>query len=273
MTPHKGNIRTGELLPVLDRATHEELEPIVAALGRSFGFNIKDDPQYESCRHNLTLMTFSIANELCCAGGNSFVNFVRGWGMDPIRGFGWDGAKGPPYSEVLHDVCRVMNVRVERRAGVLANEEKLLRDVVERVWNEMAPKEREEVVRAAEAELKNAGKKFEAQSGSKLWTLPFGLLAAQIGARLAGFIVYQVAVQVANAAARQLLGQGLKFATNAAIARAVSVAIGPAGWAFSILWAAADLAGPSYRALAPAVFHVAVLRQSMLWAGEEDMAT
>jgi hypothetical protein len=45
MTPHKGDIRSGELLPVLERATHEELEPIVEALGRSFGINVKNDPQ------------------------------------------------------------------------------------------------------------------------------------------------------------------------------------------------------------------------------------
>jgi uncharacterized protein YaaW (UPF0174 family) len=193
--------------------------------------------------------------------------------MDRMRGFGWDGCEGPPYAEVLHDVCRVMKVKVRRQDGVLANEEKLLHDVVERVWNEMSPKEREEVTRAAESELRNAGKKFGEQSGSKLWTLPFGLLAAQIQARLAGFIVYQVAVQVANATARQLVGHGLKFAVNAAITRAVAVVIGPAGWAFSVLWAAVDLAGPSYRGLAPAVFQVAVLRQSMLWADEEGMET
>lgn len=246
--------RDEDLLPVLQRATHEDLDAIAEALDRSWDVRIKADERFRSARHDLRAAAEAIEEHILRAGGNSFRNWCRGG--------------GPPYGEVLRGVCGVMRVEVSEGGTVLEMEEALLRTVVERAWEGMTPREREEIVRAANSELGAAGREFDEQRGSALWVLPLSVLAAQIGARLAGFVVYQVASQVANAVARQLLGHGLKLAANAALARAVAAAIGPIGWAASAVWMAVDIAGPSYKGLAPAVFHVAVLRQRLLWADE-----
>jgi uncharacterized protein YaaW (UPF0174 family) len=166
-----------------------------------------------------------------------------------------------------------MSVEVPNDMGALAMEEKLLRDVMERIWEAMTPQEREEAVRAAEGQLDAAGRKFAETSGSKLWLLPFSALVTQIGLKMAGFIVYQVALQVANIAARQVLTGGLTLAANAALARGVAVFIGPIGWAATGVWTAVEVLGPSYRGLAPAVFQIALLRQKLLWQEDEETTT
>lgn len=258
MTGRTRNLRSGDLLPVLRRASHADLELIVEALDRSWDVRIKADPRYQRADHNLTIIPEVIADYITRAGGNA----VRNW---------WRGG-GPDYAEILRDVCEVMDVEVPPGMAVLPMEEELLHDVMERIWEAMTPKEREEVVRAAEGQLRATGRHFAQTPGGKMWLLPFSALAAQIGLKLAGFIVYQVALQVANAAARQLLKSGLTLAANAALARGIAVVIGPVGWAVTAVWTAVDALGPSYRGLAPAVFHVAALRQTFLWEDEDEEA-
>lgn len=255
MTGRIRNLRGGDLLTVLRRATHADLKLIVEALDRSWDVRIKADPRYQRADHNLTIIPEVIGDYITRAGGNA----VRNW---------WRGG-GPDYAEVLRDVCEVMDVEVPPGMAVLAMEEKLLHDVMERIWEAMTPQEREEVVRAAEGQLQATGRRFAQTPGGKMWLLPFSALAAQIGLKMAGFIVYQVAVQVANAAARQVLKSGLTLAANAALARGIAVVIGPVGWAVTAVWTAVDALGPSYRGLAPAVFHVAALRQKFLWEDDD----
>jgi len=252
MADCRGDIRTGGLLPVLQRASHDELNVVVEALDRSWDVRIKADDRFRRAQHKLTIIPHVIEEYLLRAGGNSFRNWWRGG--------------GPPYAEVVRDICGIMGAQVGSADSVLQMEETLLKTVVERVWSELSPKQREDIARAAEIELDMSRGMFEEKSGSNLWMLPLSMLAAQIGARLTRFIVYQVALQVSQIATRQLFGQGLRLAAGAALTRVIAVAIGPIGWVASATWMAVDLAGPSYRGLAPAVFQVAVLRQQMLWS-------
>ena len=59
-----------------------------------------------------------------------------------------------------------------------------------------------------------------------------------------GLPTYQVAVIVANAVAKALLGHRLKLATNAALTRTMGIFAGPIGWALTGLWTLIDVAGP-----------------------------
>jgi uncharacterized protein YaaW (UPF0174 family) len=248
--------KQGSLTAVLELATHAELDCIVEALDRSWDSLVKAESLYQSYKDDWTRCPFYVEHHLLRAGGNSFRNIVR------------DG--GPPYPEVLRDVCRVVKVDVADTDDVTAMEENFLRDIVERAWHDMTPEQREEIARAAKDELGLAEDQLSSL-GSMSWTLPFSMIAAQLGTRLAGFIVYKVAVQVANIAARQVFGQGLRLAANAALTRAIGVALGPIGWIASIGWLAIDIAGPSYKGLAPAVFYVAVIRQRLLWQEVQDV--
>lgn len=248
------DIRSGRLLPVLQRASHDDLYAIVKHLNRAWDVFIRTDERVQLAQHDLTAVPHVIEEYMLRAGGNSFANLYRGG--------------GPGYDEVLRDVCKVMRVTVEPDLSNVAIEGKLLLEVMDRVWKAMSPDNQRKVLEEAEAQLRAAGKEFRTAGSGALWALPFAVLGAQLGAQLMGFLVYQVAVQVANAIARQMLGQGLALAANAALVRVIAVAIGPIGWIASGAWLAIDLAGPSYKGLAPAVFNVAVLRQGMLLADE-----
>lgn len=86
------------------------------------------------------------------------------------------------------------------------------------------------------------------------------MAAVQSAIKLGGFASYKVAVIVANAVARALLGRGLSFAANAALTRWIGVFAGPIGWAVTIAWTALDIAGPAYRVTIPAVIQIAYMR-------------
>lgn len=69
--------------------------------------------------------------------------------------------------------------------------------------------------------------------------------ALQMAIRRGGFASYKIALIVANAIARALLGRGLSLAANAALVRWLSVFAGPIGWAITAAWTAFDIAGPA----------------------------
>lgn len=238
----KGDLRSGELLPVLKRASHDELKLIVEALNRSWDVQIKSDPKYQRAAHNLTIIPEVIADHITRAGGHAFANIVR-------------GGQGPSYAEVLRDVCDVMKVEVRKGTSLLATEEKLLRDVCERVWNAMSPDERRKALGHTRPGLGPAEEHFRKASEDGWAGMPFSSLMAQLAARLIA------------AVARQLL---LAAGGETALTRAVGALFGPVGLAASAIWAAADAFGPSYRGVAPAVFHIASLRQRFLWAENGD---
>lgn len=258
MATQKDDLRSGELLPVLKRASHDDLMQIVEALDRSWDVRIKSDARYQQSASDLTRNPEVIADYVTRAGGNAVRNWMR--------------SGGPSYAEVLRDVCGVMKVKVPKDMGAFQMEEKLLREVMERVWDAMTPEEREQIVRDVDTQMNATKRKFGNASGSNLWLLPFSALAGQIGLKMAGFIVYRVALQVANMAAKQAIGKGLTFAANAVLMRSIAVVIGPIGWGVTAAWTAVDAVGPSYRGLAPAVFHIAALRQRFLWQEDEETA-
>lgn len=124
--------------------------------------------------------------------------------------------------------------------------------LIESAYGKMTPQEREDLLRSLG--ISNA-------SGVP-GAFPFMAVQAAIGA--GGFVAYQVAVIVANAVARALLGRGLSLATNAALTRALGVFAGPIGWALTAVWAAVDVASPAYRVVIPCVVQVALIRQAGL---------
>ena len=68
--------------------------------------------------------------------------------------------------------------------------------------------------------------------GTGIGSLPKALpvAALQIAIRASGFLAYKLALIVANAIARAILGRGLALATNAALTRGIAVFAGPIGW-------------------------------------------
>ena len=175
-----------------------------------------------------------IAAELQCFGANTLVTFGR-------RG------KGVLYEEILHDVCGKMKVNFNKNSSVAVVEANLLMKVLTDALGEMSTSDLKDVCK--ELDLKTTNLTGEAVAA-----------ALQILIKQAGFGAYKVAVIVANAVAKQMIGRGLSFAANAALARTIGILAGPIGWAITALWTVIDIAGAAYRVTIPATIMVAYLR-------------
>lgn len=175
-----------------------------------------------------------IAEELQKFGGNTFANNLRGYGV--------------LYREILCDVCDMMKVNYNKNAETVVIEQNLLMKILEKSMEKMSKEE-----------LKQLSKDLNLKTTN---FTPQAIMAAiQIAISQGGFLVYQISVIVANAVVKALLGQGLTFAANAALTRAISIFAGPIGWVITGAWTAITIAGPAYRVTVPAVIHIAYLRQ------------
>lgn len=179
----------------------------------------------------------AIAHEISAFGGNTLINLFRGGGV--------------PYLEVVKDVADHLKVNANSSADVPFIEEGIMRKLLTDSFAKMSDAERQAVL--AELNVPN------------LSSLGPGATAAALGgAKLAGFATYKIALIVANAVAKAILGKGLSLATNAAITRAVGVMLGPIGWVITGLWTIADFASPAYRVTVPCVVQIAYIRQKAL---------
>lgn len=178
-----------------------------------------------------------IAAELQCFGANTFATMFR-------------GGEGVLYKEVLTDACDKMDVNFNSNASVDVIEMNLLMKILTDSMENMSPEELQEIV--TDLNLKTTSMSKQAV-----------IAALQAGVRFSGFAAYKVALIVANAVAKALLGRGLTLAANASLTRAMGIFAGPIGWAVTALWTVFDIAGPAFRVTMPCVVQVAFLRAKM----------
>lgn len=180
-----------------------------------------------------------IAAEIQCFGANSLLTMLR-------------GGKGIQYREILTDVCDKTGAKYDAKDKTSEIEEKLLLKLLKDALAKMSDIDRAEFA------------KIVGISNLKTFT-PAGLTAAlQIAFKAGGFQSYQLALIVANAVSRAILGRGLGLAANATLMRTASLLAGPLGWALTGAWTVGDIAGPAYRVTMPSVIQVAVLRRKYL---------
>lgn len=184
----------------------------------------------------LQFMWEDIAKELSRYGGNTIMNIFRGYGV--------------PYREILIDVCKKMKVNFNKKSPVEVIELHLLEKILLDSLENMSIEELEKLM--AEMNIPTQGLGRQAM-----------VATIQIAIKRGGFASYKIAVIVANAICRFLLGRGLSFAANAALTRYLSIFAGPIGWGINIVWAAIDIAGPAYRVTIPAVVQIAYIRAKM----------
>lgn len=180
--------------------------------------------------------------ELQCYGANSFITIFR-------------GGKGVLYREILCDVCDKAKVNYNKKSPVERIEGELLKKILTQAIEKMDMSELESIASELESIAKDAK-----ISTAKGLTKQGAIAATQAAVLAGGFGSYQLALIVANAVAKQVLGSGLSLAANATLTRAISVFAGPIGWVITGLWTALDLAGAAYRVTTPAVIQVAFLR-------------
>lgn len=184
----------------------------------------------------LQLMWQDIAEESLRYGGNTFMNFLRGHGVE--------------YDEMLKDVCDKMKVNYNKKSSVEMIEYNLLQKILVDSLENMSVEELKKLM--AEMNIPNQG--FGKQAF---------IAALQIAIKRGGFSAYKMAVIVANAVSKALLGRGLAMASNAALTRWLSIFAGPIGWSVTAIWTAIDIAGPAYRVTIPSVIQIAYMRAKM----------
>ena len=175
-----------------------------------------------------------VAAEIQCFGANTLATLLR-------------GGEGVLYREVLTDVCDKMKVNYNSGSSIETIELHLLMKVLTDSMKEMSPEELEAVC-------------DDLDLSPMRYTPEAVTIALQTAIRFGGFLPYRIALIVANAVAKALIGRGLSLAANAALTRLMSAFAGPIGWTLSAAWLLADVAGPAYRITVPAVIMVAYLR-------------
>ncbi|RYU47762.1 DUF3944 domain-containing protein [Aliivibrio finisterrensis] len=177
-----------------------------------------------------------IAGELQHFGGDTLANLFRRSGVE--------------YREILIDVCKKLKIKTDYKADVVDIEQALFAKLFNDSWEKMSESEK--------AELRK-----ELKIDASL-TSSAALAAIIVAIRMGGFMSYQIAIIVANAVAKTLLGQGLALATNAGLARAIGIFAGPIGIAITVLLSVPAISGPAFRVTLPAVVQIAAIRQQML---------
>lgn len=193
--------------------------------------------------NKLPLMYDAIAVELLCFGGNTFRNIIRGG--------------GPSYRTVLTDVCKKMKVNFNRNASIETIENNLLEKIFLTSLDQMTEEQLKNLMDEMDVPTKGFGKQAM-------------IAALQIAIKKGGFASYKIAMIVANAICRLLLGRGLSLSANAALARSLCVFAGPIGWVVTAVWTILDIAGPAYRVTIPAVIQVAYMRANMQYRQIEE---
>lgn len=221
-----------DLNPVLEKANDEDLLPLVGYMLNKFSNAIDTDERYKENPEKPTEYADLLADEIRLFGGNTFANLARGEGVS--------------YKEVVCDVADRLKVSYNKESTVERIESLIIQKIFEDSLEKMSDEEKASV-------MKDLGIK----------DIPVGasaIMIMQALIKMGGFTSYKIAVIVANAIAKFIVGRGLPLAANAFLTKALSIFAGPIGWVVSGIWMALDIAGPSYKVTIPCVIHVAMLR-------------
>jgi uncharacterized protein YaaW (UPF0174 family) len=197
-----------------------------------------------------------VAQEIRAFGGNTLTNVYRdvrssipfGSLLDKVLP---DVDATIAYDEVVKDVASHLKVPFDKSDDILVVEDGILRKILRDSFEKMSPEERAAVLKELNV--------------SDLSMLGPAAGAALIAAgRVGGFATYKLALIVANAVSKALLGRGLPLVVNATVSRTIGVLLGPIGWVVTGVWTLADMASPAYRVTVPCVIQIAYMRQKAI---------
>lgn len=214
-----------DLIPLLQGASSDDVSVLVGFIRKA-----------NLCQLPAHVEPDDVSAEIQKFGGNTIINMFR-------------GGLGVGYREIVRDVAGKLGISYNASTPVVTIEGQIQIKVLEKAYEKMTAEERAALLDEIGAD----------HAGGIPNALP--VIAIQAAIRLGGFAAYRIALIVANAVARQILGQGLRLAANAGISRALGALAGPIGWAVTVIWTLFDIAGPAYRVTIPCVLQVAYIRQ------------
>lgn len=173
---------------------------------------------------------------------------LRKYGSNTVKTLVFQG-EPDTYEEILHRVCRKMNVDTEEQASVPEVERALLTTVCEQT-----------TCKLTEGKLRDLADDLGIQHKRVSRQMLVGMLMTAIrsNVRIFARLSYYIATRVAN----MLLGRNMMSLGIGSMGRMLGIASGPAGWAALAAWTISDIASPAYRVCVPAVFQVAAMRMS-----------
>lgn len=187
-----------------------------------------------------------IMTEIQEFGGNTFMNMFR--------------RSGVTYRELLQDVADRMKVEYKKNTSTSALESGIYLKIMSDAFAKMSDDEIKEMMEDFGLDSPELAKAAGISNSASLPKAALATATMQFLLGQGGFATYKATVMIANVVWKILFGHGLAFATNAALTKALSVLIGPIGWAIAGVWTALDIAGPAYRVTVPVVIQVACLR-------------
>lgn len=135
MTDALDRVQKGDLYALLALCTKDELDPLVNPILDKWSNFLVIDECYKRFQPDHTKYHKVIGDEIRLYGGNSARNIMR-------------GNEGPPYAEIVVDVCRKLDVPFEE-GNTVRNEGNLLDIFLERRWRSLSSAEREKLTAAA----------------------------------------------------------------------------------------------------------------------------
>ncbi|WP_051822138.1 ubiquinol-cytochrome C chaperone family protein [Desulfonatronum thiodismutans] len=244
------------LTELFGACSDEDLIPIRDYILKARTNGLIFDERYKKQPNFPTRYIESLVYQIRTFGGNSFVNVCRG-----VRTIGRNSfaevyrGDGVEYAEIVHDVAKKFKVhKVPGFANKTVEEREQL--VLAKILEKSMKKMTEDELRELEELFGEAGLKGRNLRGG----IPLAALIAQGAIRFAGLAAHNMAAIVANAVARQILGNGFRIAANAALNRGMAVFVGPIGIGITAILTLVNIAGPAYRVTIPVVCHVAYLR-------------
>jgi uncharacterized protein YaaW (UPF0174 family) len=230
-------IEEDPLLELLNQATNEELSTLVEILCKKGGLTCQLDAtaSFRNSHPHHKAYVRDITAEIQKFGANTLVSQI------------FRNGKGVAYQEIVSDVASKFGIKSSGKSTKHIEQDivaKFLHDAYEK----MSPDQKKEMLLSLRI------------SDRKLFLAPGGTEAMRIAIQHSGFAAYKGSVIVANAAAHQVLGHGLSFATNAALTKGISIFAGPIGLIFAAFLGCNAFAAPASRVTVPIVLQVAAIR-------------
>lgn len=227
-----------EDLDFLNTLSNEDLNLLVEILIKDKKGNVRltesltTNEKYISYNPNHKLYVDLIINEIVLYGSNTFLSLI---------------GKEKDYKKIVIDVSKKMKINFNKNSPTEVIEMNILMGILIKSLDKVSIDDMKIILKELDIKTTN-------------YTKQGILIALQSAVKASGFQAYKLAVIVANAVAKQMLGKGLTFAANAGLTRSIAIFSGPIGWIITGLWTLIDIAGPAYRVIIPIVIHIAYLR-------------
>lgn len=180
----------------------------------------------------------------------------------------WRNEYEPDYIDILKGTAEKMGVPLKDHHTVVDIEDKLIVEAIDSMKAQIIKEKGADAWKEVEDEIDSevekmaAEGKFDPSVAAQLKQYRgAALMGALLGGKLAGFALYQVAMQSFFAISRAM---GLKIGVAAAgpvIGKGLAFLLGPVGWAVSAAWLAFDLGNTNWKKTIPSVLTVAVFRR------------